>query len=323
MHCCGHADQLLKTVEEDLKEGSFEADDKAKAESAKATSEEASSTQKPAQPINTADLHIDREAGKKPERDRQAGMPKKDMRSSSAASSGKAVDAKPKHASGKSAGDSQPESLRPKQDDSFQVGNTDFGESAKPAGGSAAQRAQPSRLRLTTRTKKPPAHSRPSQPKQITGTARADAARPEEKGARSGQSQDDGVFEGSVHAWKQPGRGKQEARPAAKPAASSAGAAQDRPAAQGMREKASEQSAAWKGASQQGSKTVASPRRAEKGTESDRPQDGVFEGSAHAWNLALTDGAGGLDRNKLKSLVSEAHGNEMVSCSDSSRTAQP
>lgn len=312
MHCCGHADQLLKTVEEDLKEGSFEADDKAKAESAKATSQQASSTQKPAQPINAADLHIDREAGKKPERDRQAGMPKKGIRSSGAASSGKAGDAKPKQASVNSAGDSQPEALRRKQDDSFQVGNTDFWESAKPAGGSAAQRAQPLGLRMTTRTKKPPAHSRPSQPKQITGTTRADAARPEEEGARSGQSQDD-MFEGSAHAWKQPGRGSQGVRPAAKLAASSAGAAQDRPAAQGIREKASEQSAARNGARQEGSETQASPWRAEKGTESDRLQDGVFEGSAHAWNLALTDGVGEPDRN------SQARGNETVSCSDSSR----
>lgn len=293
------------------------ADDKTNDESAKAASEEVSSTQKPAQAIYSADLHTDREAGKKPEKERQAGMPKKGIQSSSAASSGKAGDAKSKQASGSSAEDSETEALRAKQDDSFQVRNTDSGESERPAGGSAAQRAEPSGLKLTTRTKKPPARSRALQPKQDTEPARADAARPEEKGAGSGQLQ------GSAHDWKQPGRGKNELRPATKPAASSAGATQDRPTAQGMREKGSEQSAARNGARQQGSGTQASPWRAEKGAKPGQSQDGVFEGSAHAWNLALTDGAGEPDRDTLKSLVSQAVGREPVSCFYPSGTAQP
>ena len=296
------------------------ADGKTKAESAKAASEEVSSTQKPAQPINSADLHIDREAGKKPEKERQAEMPKKGPRSNGAASSGKAGAAKSKQASGSSAEDNEPEALRAKQDDSFQAGVTDSGESGRPAGGSAAQRAEPSGLKLTTRTKKPPAHSRALQPKQDTRPARADAARPEEKGAGSGQLQDS-AFEGSAHAWKQPGRGKHEVRPATKPAASSAGATQDRPTAQGMREKGSEQSAARNGARQQDSGTQALPLRAEKGAKPGHSQDGVFEGSAHAWNLALTDGAGEPDRDTLKSLVSQAVGSKPVSCFATSGTA--
>ncbi len=262
--------------------GSFKADDKAEARSARAMSKESSHTREPAQPDYAADLHIDREAGKSADTDKQMEMPKKGMRSSGAASSGKSGEAKPKQAGKKNAGDGPLEALRPRQDGSF-MGS---GDSTRP-------RDQPSGLRLTTRTKNPPAQSRLLQPKQDTKSAYADALRPEENDAVSGQPQD-AVSEGFMHSWKLPGRGEQGAQPAAKPAASGARAAQDGRAAQGM---------------------------PEKGAKSGLSKDRVFEGSARAWDSALTDGAWDVDGNKLDTIVSQADGNQPVSFFCCSHTA--